>query len=168
MTVAKQAVARAQREGLAGRSRERRDSFEESDRDSFEESDEVWAVFDRDAHPNFSEAVTLCEQKGVKVARSDPCFELWLILHESNYDKACTRRDVQRVLESRRSEYDKDGAKTPDCDALVSHVADAERRGDDQLRRREEEGKPFGNPSTTVGRLARALREADRKARPRG
>ena len=153
MTVAEQAVARAQQEGLAKRRRKKRDSFEKSD--------EVWAVFDRDAHPNFSEAVTLCEQNGVKVARSDPCFELWLILHKSDYDKACTRRDVQRVLESRHQEYDKDGAKTPDCEALVSHVADAERRGNDQLRRREEEGKPFGNPSTTVGRLARALREAE-------
>ena len=160
MTVAEHAVAHAQREGLAGRSRERRDSFEESD--------EVWAVFDRDAHPKFSEAVRLCEENGVKVARSDPCFELWLILHESDYDKACTRWDVQRELESRRPEYNKDGAKTPDCDALVSCVEDAERRGNNQLRRREEEGKPFGNPSTTVGRLARALREADRMARPRG
>ena len=32
--------------------------------------DEVWAVFDRDDHPKFKDAVTLCENKKVRVSRS--------------------------------------------------------------------------------------------------
>ena len=127
----------------------------------------MWAVFDRDEHPSFKEAVDLCTQKGVGVARSDPCFELWLILHECDYDQACTRFDVQNAFASLRPEYDKGGAKTPDCDDLLQRVEEAERRAETQLQRRIVEGKPHGNPSTTAGRLTRAIREADAAARPR-
>ena len=159
MTVARRAAAWAREHGLAPRRRRRRDSFEEDDR--------AWAVFDRDDHPCFDEAVALCESNGVGVARSDPCFELWLILHERDYDRACTRRDVQGELASLRPEYDRGGAKTPDCADLVQRVADAERRAKAQLQRREREGAPHGNPSTTAGRLTRAIRKADAAARPR-
>ena len=159
VTVARRATAWAREYGLAPRRRKRRDSFEEGD--------QVWAIFDRDDHPRFDEAVALCESSGVHVARSDPCFELWLVLHERDYDRACTRRDVQRKLASLRPEYDRDGAKTPDCADLVQRVEDAERRAETQLQRRVEEGKPHGNPSTTVGQLTRAIREADAAARPR-
>ena len=57
-----------------------------------------------------------------------------------------------------------DGPKTPDCEDLIRRVEDAERRGDEQLRRREEEDNAFGNPSTTVGQLTTAIREAARHA----
>ena len=48
-------------------------------RNSFEKRDQVWAVFDRDDHPRFDEAIALCERHGIRVGRSNPCFELWLI-----------------------------------------------------------------------------------------
>ena len=85
MTVAEKAVEKA-KSLRRGRGR----------KDSFEERDQVWAVFDRDEHPRFDEAVALCKDKGVGVARSDPCFELWLILHERDYDRPCGRHEVQR------------------------------------------------------------------------
>ena len=159
MTVAERAAACAREHGLVPGMRRRKDSFEEGD--------QVWAVFDRDDHPRFDDAVRLCERNGVGVARSDPCFELWLILHERDYDRACTRRDVQRELASLRPEYDRGGAKTPNCDELMRHVEEAERRAKAQLQRREREGAPHGNPSTTAGRLTRAIRKADAAARPR-
>ncbi len=136
-------------------------------KDSFEEGDQVWAVFDRDEHPRFAEAVALCERRGVGVARSDPCFELWLILHERDYDPSCDRHDAQRELKRLRPEYDRDGAKTPDCDDMVKRVEEAERRAEAQLHHRQRERAPYGNPSTTVGRLTRAIRDADERARPK-
>ena len=159
MRIAKRAITRARELGLTPRRRRRKDLFEKGD--------QVWAVFDRDEHPGFDEAVTLCAQNGVCVARSDPCFELWLVLHKDDYDKACTRYDVQKELASLCPEYDKGGAKTPDCDDLVQRVEEAEHRAEAQLRRRVEVGEPHGNPSTTAGRLTRAIREADEAARPR-
>ena len=159
MTVAERAADYAKSNGRAQQSRKRRDSFEEGD--------QVWAVFDRDEHPNFDHAVALCRSHGVGVARSDPCFELWLILHEGDYDQPCDRWRVQGELKRRRPEYDGDGAKTPDCGDLVRRVDKAEERAEAQLHRREEEGKPCGNPSTTVGRLTRAIREAHERAMQR-
>ena len=61
-------------------------------KNSFEENDEVWAVFDRDEHPNFDQAIDRCRRAGVRVARSNPCFELWLILHEKDYDRPDDRK----------------------------------------------------------------------------
>ena len=133
-------------------------------RNSFEQGDEVWAVFDRDVHPNFQDAVRLCEQKGIKVARSNPCFEVWLILHEQDYTKPNTRHQVQKVLQDLRPEYDKKGSKTLDFDDLVTRVQVAEQRGEKLLERCEKGDEPYGNPSTTVGRLCRAIREAHQKA----
>lgn len=144
MTVAERAVEEAR---TRKRGRAKRDSFEEGDR--------VWAVFDRDAHPHFDEAVALCEGRGIGVARSDPCFELWLILHEREYDRPCSRGEAQTELARLRPEYDRRGAKTVDCDDLVRRVEKAEERAETQLRRRTKERTPFGNPSTTVGRLIR-------------
>ena len=51
---------------------------------------------DRDTHPHFDKAMKLCEVEGVRVARSNPCFELWLILHYEHYDRPGTNKDVQR------------------------------------------------------------------------
>ena len=124
----------------------------------------VWGVFDRDEHPRFNEAVELCRNHGIGVGRSNPCFELWLILHERDYDQSDDRHRVQAELRRLRPEYEIDGAKTPDCDDLIRRVEDAERRGEEQLRRREVEDNAFGNPSTTVGELTTAIRQAARTA----
>ena len=155
MTIAERAVEEA---NIRGRRRRKRDSFEEDD--------EIWAVFDRDRHPHFKDAVTRCERHGVGVARSDPCFELWLILHERDYDRPCDRREAQRELERLRPEYAGSGSKTPDCADMVRRVEEAEKRAEAQLHLREEEDAPFGNPSTTVFRLTRAIRDADERAKP--
>lgn len=146
----------ARREGLLKNSRRRRSSFEEKD--------VVWAVFDRDEHPNYCEAINLCEKHGIGVARSNPCFELWLILHESDFDRPDDRHAVQTELERIRPEYDRQGRKTPDCDEMVSRVMKAEERAEQLLSRRSEEGIPHGCPSTTVGKLTMAIRNANRLA----
>ncbi len=88
MTIANEAVNKLKQIGLSRRKRK--------ELNSFEESDQVWAVFDCDHHPNYREAVLLCEKAGVNVARSNPCFELWLILHIEEYDKPDGHHAVQR------------------------------------------------------------------------
>lgn len=131
-------------------------------RNSFEESDEVWAVFDRDDHPKFDEAIKFCIQKSVFVAYSNPCFEVWLVLHLQDYERPDDRFEVQRLLRKLRPEYHPGKRKMPDCAALMAFVEIAERRAATQLQRREEEGLPFGRPSTKVGELTHRLRAAAR------
>lgn len=156
-TVAHNAVQRAKALGLSRHSRKVLNSFEEAD--------EVWAIFDRDEHPNFNEAVAMCQKFGVGCGRSNPCFEIWLILHEEDYDKPDERRSVQAHLGSLRPEYALKGAKIPNCADLVQRVEIAEQRAAKQLERREVEGAPYGPPSTTVGHLTRAIRDAAKLAR---
>lgn len=157
MTVATEAVKYAKSQGLTKSSRRRKNSFEKKD--------EVWAVFDRDQHPKFSQAVKLCQDNNIEVARSNPCFELWLILHEQDYDQVNHHRAVQKELKKLRPEYDDQRRKIPDCNDMVTRVKSAEKRGEKQLNRREAEGCPYGNPSTTVGILTKAIRIADKLAR---
>ncbi len=132
---------------------------------SFEERDQVWAVFDRDEHERFEDAVRRCWEGGVQVARSNPCFELWLLLHERDFDAVLDRHQMQRELARVRPDYDKNGSKSLDFDDLILGVGAAEDRARTQLSRRAEEGVPYNNPSTTVGKLVAAIRVADAKSR---
>ncbi|MBL6617078.1 MAG: RloB domain-containing protein [Reyranella sp.] len=134
-------------------------------RDSFEKNDRVWAIFDRDEHPFYEEAIALCEREGVDVGRSNPCFELWLILHIQDYDKACDRHEVQDYLGKIHAPYKADKRKLVDAVALLSSVESAEVRGAKQCQRRAEERASFGAPSTTVYLLTRAIREAANRSR---
>lgn len=130
-------------------------------RDSFESRDEVWAIFDRDEHPRFAEAVDLCKKHKVGVAQSNPCFEVWLILHVEEYNKPNKAKEVQAHLKKLLPEYDPAASKSVDCAALVGQVEVAEQRGARLLARRAEEGSPFGEPSTNVGHLTASIRKAD-------
>jgi RloB-like protein len=158
-TIAEKAIKEIDRLGLGARRRKRLNSFEERD--------EVWAVFDRDEHPRFQEAVNLCNSHGVKVGRSNPCFELWLILHYCDFDRPDDRRVVQKFLESKCPEYDADHGKFVNCSALLKDIEAAEKRADVLLTRREGEGTPFGAPSTTVCHLTKAIYGRDTEAHSR-
>ncbi len=135
-------------------------------RELFEKVDQIWAIFDRDAHPNFNNAVNECEQNGIKVGHSNPCFELRLILHEQDFDSQLGRHQVQKKLGELRPEFDKNSAKAPDCEEMVTRVEEAEERSKKQLEDRRKDGNPYGNPSTTVGLLTRVIREADKLSSP--
>lgn len=136
-----------------------------SPRNSFEESDQVWAVFDCDQHVNFDEAIRHCERNGVRVGRSNPCFELWLILHEQNFDRQDASREVSRYLQTLNPKYDPERRKVCTWDRLAERVLAAEHRAHLQLARREQERKAYGRPSTTVGHLTEAIRNAAEKAK---
>ncbi len=132
---------------------------------SFEENDAVWAIFDRDTHPDYQDAVARCQANHVKVGTSNPCFELWLILHIEDFDRPDDHKLVQRRLRVLRPEYDPQRRKTLDCSELVESVGIAEDRAELQLTNRQREGEPHGRPSTTVHQLTRAIREAAEKAK---
>ena len=127
---------------------------------SFDKNDEVWAVFDEDAHPGVPQALQQCRNAGVGIAYSNPCFELWLILHREPFDRPDDRHQVQKHLQGLCPEYDRNAGKSPDCVTLVKAVEQAEVLADAQQARRIAEGAPSSAPSTTVQDLTRALRAA--------
>jgi len=130
-------------------------------KDSYEENDEIWAVFDRDTHPRYEDSIQRCEIAGVGVARSNPCFELWLVLHFESFDRPCTSAEIQQHLRTHIPEYHPTSNKTVDCAALMERIDPAENRGQRQFDARQQERQgSLGPPYTTVWRLTRAVRKA--------
>jgi hypothetical protein len=128
-------------------------------RQSYAKNDEFWAVFDRDQHPNVPEAISHCKNADINVAFSNPCFEVWLILHFQDYDRPDHHHDVQRHLETICGDYDRTKRKTTDCRKLMQFIIQAENRAEKQFGRRNEEGRgQLHPPFTTVYELTRRIR----------
>ena len=120
--------------------------------------DQIWAVFDPDQHEHFDAAVMTCEKNGIKVARSNPCFEIWLILHVEEFHRPDGREVVFHHFCKLRPDYQEGKGRRCDFATLIQSVEVAEGRAAKQLIAREEEGLPFGPPSTTVHHLTETLR----------
>ena len=58
--------------------------------------DQVWVVFDKDEHREFESSIRRCEDVGIGAAYSNPCFELWLILHDCELDMPLTRHQKHK------------------------------------------------------------------------
>lgn len=119
-----------------------------------------WAVFDRDEHPYVPESMQLLQDNQIGCAFSNPCFELWLILHHKDHDAPQTRQQMQKMLEGLDPDYDRTGGKRPNAAELIKHVEDAEKRAELMSARRKAEAADFGNPSTSVWLLTRKMKAA--------
>ena len=119
----------------------------------------VWAVFDRDEHLWFEEALQLAQRHGICVAVSNPCFELWAVFHYQDHAAPIDRHDCQRLLAQLCAGYQADRGKLfKDTEAIRSNHDDAVQRGKQSLHDRKEEGDPQGNPSTSMHMLMESIR----------
>lgn len=70
--------------------------------------DDVWCVFDVDEFQDVASAITQARESGIEVAVSNPCFELWLILHHGAHTSyAGTYRKLLPHLTKHLPHYDK-------------------------------------------------------------
>lgn len=132
----------------------------ESRKDSFYENDSIWAIFDRDEHPKVKDAIRLCNDKKIGLAYSNPCFELWLLLHIDEYGKVCSHTQVQKDLASKIKGYDRSKGKVLDFDSLIENLGDAEKRARRQHDERIADSNDDSPPYTTVYKLTTAIAEA--------
>jgi RloB-like protein len=124
-------------------------------RDDNVEFDEVWCVFDVDQHERLAAAREQARANGIHVALSNPCFELWLLLHFRDHTAHLDGKKAISLLRSHVKGYHKhvdflvfrDG-----YDSAVDRAKNLERRG-------QSAGSPDGNPSTSVYRLTERIRE---------
>ncbi len=120
--------------------------------------DEIVCVFDCDEHPFIADAIALAVEHGIQVGYSNPCFELWLVLHDRDIRRHTDRQQAQRVsseigITTGRS------LTTESTRRLIDdwHLAAARAEALDQMH--ADNGNPSGsNPSTTVGATIRLLR----------
>ena len=130
------------------------------------EIDEFWCVFDVEwprNHPGLQDAVEQARQSGVELAISNPCFELWLVLHFQDHS-AWLDNDPARRL---RRSLDGSGDKGIDAATYMPLVRDAARRAEELDERHRRNGTAFpheirplacigsSRPSSTVAPLDR-------------
>jgi hypothetical protein len=131
-------------------------------RDNFAlaEFDEVWCVTDVDQYEReggkVTAALTVAAKSGINVAVSNPCFELWLLLHREDCAAHCADCDAVLLrLRKRLPAYDKTRLRFRDfADGLEQAIARARKldpSGTDHTR----------NPSTGVWRLIGAVLEKE-------
>lgn len=130
-------------------------AIEESKRlvDSYLKYDLVWCVFDVDEHPRLPEALQMASRNGIEVALSNPCFELWLLLHHRGAPGPIGRHRAQAMLKKFVANYD----KSVDFHIYQHGYEHAVVRAAQLDSLAESVGEPGKNPTTGVYKLTTAI-----------
>ncbi len=119
--------------------------------------DEIWCVFDVDVHPKVAEAVEFAATHNINVAVSNPCFELWLVLHYQDQTAYIERRAVQGLAKSHLKCGKTLSAQA--LEALTSLYGEAIKRAKVLDAKHEGDGsRPRNNPSSEVWKLVERIR----------
>lgn len=135
------------------------DRYAQKEQDAFLAYDEIWCVFDVDEHAKLADARQQARDKGIELAVSNPCFELWALLHFQSQTAYLERQAARSRLKAHLPGYDKD---LPFARLRTSY-GEAVRRAAQLERRCEERGCPGDNPSTGVHRLTERIRTESAK-----
>ena len=119
--------------------------------------DEIWCVFDCDEHPHVAQAIREARDKGIKTAFSNPCFELWLVLHIEDWNAPANRKEVQ-VRSGELGLTDGKALANGAEAKLVEGYDEAKRRAQALDGHHEGQAPPRANPSTNVWQLVDSLR----------
>ena len=122
------------------------------------EVDECWCIFDveaPDAHPNIESIVRTAEKHGVRIAVSNPCFELWLVLHHHDVTRYVTTKEIVR----QSKEIDGRDSKGIDGSLYMKNLDQAGQRADKLRQRHLHDGTrfPHDNPSSRMVDFVRAV-----------
>jgi len=69
--------------------------------------DQVWCVVDVDDHPRLQAAKELAARESIPLVISNPCFEVWALLHFEECTAYLGRGDAARRLRAHIPEYEK-------------------------------------------------------------
>ena len=130
-----------------------------SRRDSGASLDEYWLVFDCDNHPYIANVFNEARDAGVQIAFSNPCIEIWFLIHFCVHNAPSSADDVARELKKHCKSY-KDGMKYFDYSELDNKIDDAVKNAKILCLARQKEGHDYGNPCTTIFKLVQIIRES--------
>lgn len=116
--------------------------------------DAVWGVVDVDQHPDLAQAIELARSSGIALAISNPCFELWALLHFEEQHAHIERH----VAASRLRRHCKDYEKALPCDDLLPNYATAVERAKQLSEEALHHEEPGRNPTTDVYLLTELIR----------
>jgi hypothetical protein len=120
--------------------------------------DYFWCVYDIECpqpHPYLDRALDMATANGVFLAISNPCFELWLILHLADQTAYLTTDEAVR----RRSGLDGSDGKHLEPERYMPHLSAAVKRAKSLQKKHLLDGTshPDDNPSSTFYRLVEQL-----------
>lgn len=140
-----------------------KEEFKKRQRDGLTKEN-VWCVFDRDDHEKVPDALIMAKDNGFNVCFSNPCFELWFLLHFENQTATIHRTAVEKKLKkmSNIPGYEKgmEGVYDKIKEEQLRAIGYAE-----SLRTKHtgDGNKETSNPSTTADKLIRFLYKAANK-----
>jgi hypothetical protein len=139
---------------------QRRKDLKEASRGRGAAYDQYWCVFDVDEHPKIPDALILARDNNINVALSNPCFELWLLIHFDRQEAYIDRRDAQK----RSQEYLK-------CDKVLTDealnilftkysIAKSRAKALEQKHKGDGSEQPW-NPYSDAWKLVEAIKQGD-------
>jgi hypothetical protein len=123
-------------------------------KDDNQKYEEVWCVFDIDEHPLVPEAKDQARANGIELAISNPCFELWALLHFQDQHAHIERGKLHHRCATHMPGYE----KRLDYGTLRPKYSDALKRAGDLERWHESRDTTGANPSTTVYKLVERIK----------
>jgi RloB-like protein len=129
------------------------------DRRRDSEVDECWCIFDVEwpkNHPNLHEATSLARDHEISLAISNPCFEVWLILHIKQFGRWCDTAEAEKRSRDLDGRAGKGLGGAADYMPKRRLAADRAKRLADR-HRREGTNFPHDNPSSGMYLFLAAL-----------
>ncbi len=114
---------------------------------------EVWCVFDVNQHSDLDKAKELARKNGIKTVISNPCFELWLVLHCEDRTGYINSKVIQKRAEQLSIVAGKRVPKSSTPTILKNYEKAKERAKDLDERHKCNENREGSNPSSSVWRL---------------
>ena len=101
------------------------------------QGDSAWAVFDGDEHieqspENWKNAIALAKRQKIELAITNPCFELWYLIHYQNQLSQITRDRLINLLQKYIPNYNK---------SMCLYPEPLKRRTDEAIQRAEQIGQ---------------------------
>ena len=115
--------------------------------------DSVWCVFDMDEHHRVGEAMEMARDNRIELAISNPCFELWLLLHFIDNPGMQRRDTIWKRLKQHVPKYD----KHVDFQVYQGGYPEAVKRASRMNEEADEASEPHRNPTTGVYRLTELI-----------
>ncbi|MFI9559749.1 RloB family protein [Nonomuraea endophytica] len=126
------------------------------------EVDECWCLFDVEwplNHPNLAQAVNLAQSNDINLAISNPCFEIWLMLHH----QACGAFMDTESAERSSRRLDRRPGKSIDAETYMPMRKKAARHAERLDVRHDQNGTvfPHNNPSSGMYKFLWSLEGKD-------
>jgi hypothetical protein len=121
--------------------------------------EEVWCVFDIDEHPQVGEAKEMARDNNIQLAISNPCIELWLLLHFRENPGMQSRDKIKSMLIEHVPGYD----KHVDYATYAIGYPEALRRAEQMDCAAKDAHEVGRNPTTNVYELTESIRVGEHK-----